>query len=187
MARKESQRAAAARLSDELGVAVDRETVRRLQAKGVDLADSAAVKHAFRMMERSPLGKAKPLPDSSAVADVEFPGDGAMTPEAIDRRLQALQRELLNALDYEVARKVRMQIAGIKDLIKVEQERGTLMLTSDAQAAGMSAGVASRGAWEKIAGDLPPMLEGLTAMQMTGKLRDYARARCRELAEHFGE
>lgn len=182
----ESQRAAAARLSAELGVEIDRESVRRLQAKEVNLHDLDAVRHAFRMMERSPLSKIEPPPDSSELGDIEFPGDGRLTPEAIDQRLNALQRELLNAKDYEVARKVRTQIAGIKDLIKVETERGTLMLTSDAQAAGISAGNASRGAWEKIAADLPPMLEGLTAMQMVGKLTDYARARCLELSEHFG-
>lgn len=181
----ESQRAAAARLSDELGVPIDRESVRRLQAKGIDLNDLAAVQHAFKQMERSPLSKKSDAPDSEGLDDIPFPNDGPLSPEKINERLHELQRELLHATDYETARKVRTQIQGMKDLIKVEVERGTLMLTADAQSAGMAAGVASRGAWEKIAADLPPMLEGLTALQMVPKLRDYARGQCIELAEHF--
>lgn len=182
----ESQRAAAARLSSELGVEIDRESVRRLKVKGVDLRDLEAVQHTFRQMERSPLSKkSAPAPDSSSLGDVELPGDGPLTPEKIDARLASLQRELLHAPDYETARKVRTQISGIKDLIAVERERGTLMLTSDAQKAGQAAGVASRAAWEKIAADLPPMLDGLTAMQMVTKLRDYARSACMELSEIF--
>lgn len=181
-----SQQSEAARLSDELGVPIDRETVRRLKAKGIDLHDLDAVKHAFAMMERSPLSKKKKdAPDSSGIADVDLPTDGALTPDKIDARLNALQRELLHAIDYETARKVRTQIAGIKDLIKVETERGTLMATSDAQSAAMRAGAASRAAWEKLEADLPPMLEGLNALQMASKLRDYGRLKSKELSEHF--
>lgn len=52
--RQESERATANRLAKALNLNVCRATVRRLKAKGIDLQDAEAVRHAFAMQERKP-------------------------------------------------------------------------------------------------------------------------------------
>jgi DNA-binding transcriptional MerR regulator len=172
-----SQEALAADLSTKLGFPVSRKMVRTWKTKGYPLDDVAALTAKLRNQERSPLPKP---------ADPNVSGDSgdALTPDEIDDKIRTLQQLLLDAKDYEVARTIKTQLSGMREIIKVQQERGVLMPTADAEAAGRLAGQASRQAWEKIEDELPPMLEGLTAAQMKSKLRDYARARCLELSGH---
>lgn len=46
-------------------------------------------------------------------------------------------------------------------------------------------GVKIKAAWEELEDVLPPQLEGLTALAMKSKLRDYGRMKCLELMENF--
>ena len=67
----------------------------------------------------------------------------------------------------------------------LEVERGKWILADDARAMGIRAGVASRGAWEALEDSLPPFLEGLEALAMKSRIREYVRMKCLELSEIF--
>jgi len=169
------------RLSAALGIEVTRGMLRHWRTKRYDLQDIDALKHSLRNQVRNPLPK-EPRP---AAASQPAPTDRMLTPEEIDDRIATLQDALLTATDLDAARTIKTQISGMREVIKVQQERGVLMPVADAEAAGRLAGQASRQAWEKIEDELPPMLEGKTAAQMKAALRDYARARCLELSALF--
>ncbi len=179
----ETQNAAAARLTMELGFPVTRKMVRVWQSKDYDLHDLVALKSVLRNQERSSLPA--DLPTLDDVPDVDLPNDKPLTPEAITKEIQKLERQLLTAPDYETARKIKTQISGMNEMLKVQKELGVLIPAADAIKAGAVAATASRQAWEGIEDELPPMLEGLTAAQMKAKLRDFARSKCKELADVF--
>ena len=82
-------------------------------------------------------------------------------------------------------RKLRAEAESKEHALAVE--KGLYILRSDAVKAGSRAGLASKHAWENIEDSLPPMLEGLTALQMKEKLRDYARSVNLELAAVFDD
>lgn len=168
----------AADLSSKLGFPVSRKMVRTWKAKGYPLDDVAALTAKLCNQERSPL----PKPTTPAI-----PGDSgdALTPDEIDEKIRTLQQLLLDAKDYEVARTIKTQLSGMREIIKVQQERGVLMPTADAEDMLRVAGHASRQAAEKMEDDLPPMLEGLSASQMKTKIRHYVIAMNRELSEIF--
>lgn len=174
----------ARRLTAELGFAVTSDKVRWWRTKGYPIHDTEELRQRLLSQERVPKGLRRET-SLTAPPDQPLPGADDLSPEALDARLRELQAKLLGTTDYEAARTIRTQIAALRDIFRIQTDRGIYVLASDMRAAGMVAGNASRSAWEKIAADLPPLLEGLTAMQMQVKLRDYARARCVEMASLF--
>lgn len=177
---RESQSATAARLSKSLGISVSRDQVRRWAKRGYDLGAPARLAHQLRMSERPPAG---------LTAAHTAPEDGQsapMTPAALDLRLAELQAALLSAKDYEEARTIRVQISGIRELFRVQCDRGLYVTRTSAHADGAHAATASKAAWEGIESDLPPRLEGLSASAMAKELRAYSRQVCQELAGIFG-
>lgn len=182
--RPESERAAAARLTESMGFPVSRDMIRSWQKRSFDLGDLEKLRHQLRQSERPPRGllavEAQPPAKPSAVS-----GE-AMTPQELDQRLVELQAALLAAKDYEKARMIRVQISGIRELFRVQCDRGLYVTCSSAAADGAQAATASKAAWEGIEDELPPRLEGLSAAQMKKELRTYGQLKSRELAEVFG-
>lgn len=172
--RRESQKAAAVRLSEALGRAVTAQNVRRWREKGWDLNDIPKLEKLVANMERPP---------KRTTENPEEPDVAAEARKDLDERVRDLEGKLLLAANYETARTIRTQIAGMKDLVKVQVERGKYMLKTDAEAAGMQFAQHVKHGWEKIEDSLPPMLEGLSAAQMKEKLREFARMQLLELHE----
>lgn len=182
--KKETQAAAAIRLTKALGFEVTRKMVRVWTAKGYPLNDVDEIRRRLRNQERAP----KATQPTTAAERPEREGETEakpLDPLEVERELAKLQARMLAAEDYETARTLRTQIAGIRDVLKELREQGKYILRDVSTSEAMQAGAASRAAWEKIEDELPPMLDGLTAAQMKVKLRDFARSRCIELAEHF--
>jgi hypothetical protein len=171
----EGQHAAASRLSKEMGFEVTRAMVRVWKKKGYDLHDIEKLKARLMESERPPAGLRSKTADTP---DEPMSGD-------LEQQLATLQRDLITASDYETARRIKTKIAGLKELHRTQVEMGQFIPVTESMDAGARAATASKAAWEAIEDDLPPMLEGLTAAQMKKQLRDYARAKCFELANIF--
>jgi hypothetical protein len=176
---------AAARLTQELGGPITPRQVQLWRGKQYPVDDASALRACLLNQERVPkwLREAsKKAAPTSAAKDI--PTD-SLSPEALDARLRELEGKLLATTGYEAARTIRTQIAALRDVFRIQADRKVYVLSADVRVAAHAAGNLSRAKWEKLAADLPPLLEGLTAIQMEAKLREYARARCVEMASMF--
>jgi len=176
----------AARLTMELGIPVTSRQVQLWRSKAYPLHEAAALRIRLLNQERVPKGLREAAKGAAAspVAPNDIPPD-SLSPEALDARLRELESKLLATTDYEAARTIRTQIAALRDIFRIQIDRKVYVLSAEVRTAAHCAGIASRAKWEKIAGDLPPILEGLTALQMERKLREYARTRCVEMSSLF--
>lgn len=181
--RPESERDAAARLKEALQLNICRATIRRLKAKGVCLQDPEKVRHALAMQKRKPkpIGSAtkpKPAPQPKPADQSAPPADAdqarPMSTAELDDRLSELQTNLLNAADYEQARKIKMQISGIRDLFKTQVERSFYVERSAMEREGGEMGLLVRALFMKIPAELPQMIIGLDYADAVEKCEDYA-------------
>ena len=69
--------------------------------------------------------------------------------------------------------------------VLIDKEIGSLVPIEEMIEGASMAGVAQKAEWESLEDELPPQLEGLTALQMKAKLRDYGRMKCIELGGHY--
>jgi len=155
-----SERAIAENLTAATGLNIGISTVRRLKAKGVNLQDHEAVMHAFAMAERKPSRtNAQPSPPKAPIR----PADPArpMSSSELDERLAELERELLNAPDYETGRSVKIKISGFRELVRVQKERGFLIDRNIVEAEGYEAGLLFRYAAMRFPAELLPRIIGL--------------------------
>lgn len=93
------------------------------------------------------------------------------------------RQEITREIQEARLRKLNAEAAAKEHALAVEE--GRYILASDAKSAAMRAGTACRAAWEKIVDDLPPAMEGLTAIQMQAKLREYVRLKLTDLSQIF--
>jgi hypothetical protein len=168
--RPESERAAADRLTEALGCNVHRSTVRRLKARGINLADLAAVRHALNQQERQPGPTNQNQPDPKPPA----PESGPLTSNQLDARLQQLEADLLAAPDYHAARTIKMQISGFKELVRTQKERGFLIDRSFVQAGGYQIGNIIRTHLMQLPAKLVTQLLGLEYGEAVERAEDYA-------------
>ena len=158
--RLESERTAAARLAAALNLNVSRASVRRLRAKGIDTADTRAVDHALKMQTKKP-GKFGPPqtiePNRTATTSLT----SSLSASELDATLAGLERDLLEAPDYETGRSIRIKITGFRDLVRVQKERGHLIDRNKVEAEGYEAGLLFKHALMRIPSELLPMLVGL--------------------------
>ena len=182
-ARPESERAAAKRLSDALQLNITRACVRHLKGKRIDLQDAEKVRYALGMAERKPkpIGSAtkpKPAPQPKPASQPAPPADAdqarPMSTAELDAKLAELQTNLLNAVDYEQARKIRVQISGIRDLFKTQVDRSFYVERSAMEREGGEIGLLVRALFMKIPAELPQMIIGLDYSDAVEKCEDYA-------------
>lgn len=186
MAGKPSQtsiRAIAARLTVELDRVVTQKAVKIWKAKGYPLDDPVALEKKLRNQERAPKKTgAGPVED-----DTETPplaGDKSATDHLdIEHELKQLQRKLLKAQDYEAARTIRMQIAGVRDVLKSLREQGHYVTKESQIREGMATGEAIKALVLKIPSDLPQMIIGLDYADAVERCEDYAYGILTSLAE----
>jgi hypothetical protein len=176
---------AAARLTQELGGPVTPRQVQLWRGKQYPVDDASALRVRLSNQERVPkwLREAS-TPQAKPSIQPLPPGDD-LSPEALDARLRVLQASLLATTDYESARTIRTQIAALRDVFRIQKERGIYVLMAEVHAAARHAGNASKQKWEKLEDDLPPLLEGKEAAQMKTIIRKLARARCEDMAGLF--
>lgn len=175
----QSQNAIAARLSVELGMVVTRKCVREWQDKGYPLDNIPALKAKLRNQERRP----KAIEEESAPEDEEDSDEPEDSPTlSIEVELGALQKKLLKAKDYETARTIRMQIAGVKDVIKTLREQGFYVTQESQIRRGLAIGQAIKSLVLKIPAEMPQMVIGLDYSSVVEKCEDYAYGILTELA-----
>lgn len=135
-------------------------TLSRARADGVDLADEAAFRNWQANQQFNPHHKkqAKPLTDD---AEPEYFDDD----EPLNLpRSQNYDEARIRRTDLD-SRKIALQIAETrKKLVRVADIREEITRVAAALQAGIS----------RMEGELPGILEGMTAGQMAKKIRDYA-------------
>lgn len=145
-----------------------------MEAAGVNLEDSEAVKKYIRNSQRADAGKeSEPSPP--------------ITAEDLDGQIAELKEKLLAALEKREAETIDIKIRGLGRIQSMLRDQGKYILADDAEAEGMRFGLAAKRQWEDIEDSLPPILEGLSALQMKTKLREFAAAQILELHEFFTE
>lgn len=183
--RPESERAAAARLKEALKLNITRASIRRLIAKGVDLQDADAVRHAYSMQERKPSSigsatnppqpKSQPKPTDRPPKKPESPkSTSEYEPGNITSEITRIETELAACVDYETARTLRMKLTGLKDAFRLHKERGEFVTIESQLKSGAEMGQVVRALILKIPTDLPQMILGLDYADAVLKCEDYA-------------
>lgn len=175
-----SNRAIAARLTVALNRIVTEKCVKVWRANGYPLDDIPELEKRLRNQERAPK-KIKPPEDPDTPKP---PGDDD-TPEIlnIEAELQKLQSKLILAEDYEAARTIRVQIAGVRDVLKSLREQGHYVTKESQIREGMATGQAIKSLVLKIPAELPQQLVGLDYPAAVEKCEDYAFGILTSLAE----
>lgn len=183
----DSIRETAKRLTGEMGFPVSKRMVEEWKKKGYPLKDPKALERRLRNQEALPRGmpkkKAKPKPEASTPP--ETPTEGRIEETRVERELGKLHADLLAAEDYETARTIKIKIEGVKKVLEELREAGRYVLKSETYKDASRAALAVRGELEKLEDGLPPLLEGLSALQMKAKIRDYSRGLMLELSRLF--
>lgn len=92
----------------------------------------------------------------------------------IETELIELRAKLLLAENYQAARTYRVQISGVKDVLR-EMRLQEYYVTKESQIdAGLSMGQAIKSLILKIPAELPQMVVGLEYAEVLEKLEDYA-------------
>ena len=199
-----SIRETAKRLTVELGFPVSPRMVETWKSKGYDLADPVKLAARLRnqkIMPRGSRGKlprpetpkidetppAKKTPAKPKEDPPEPPADKPpeLDETEVERELAKLKVDLLAAIDRDQAAMIRIQIQGVRDVLKELREQGRYILKADALKDGARAALSVRAELEKLEDALPPLLEGRTSLQMKSKIRDYARSAMLELNRVF--
>lgn len=179
-----SLRSTAARLTEQMGWNVTQKMVRDWKDKGYPLDDPQALEKRLRNQERLPKGMPSKKLATQTPQNKPAQSEG-LSESAVEAQLRDMYERLLAVTDYEEARTLRTQMQGIKDILKELREQNRYILKETAQAAGAQAAVSVRGELEKLEDALPPILDGLTALQMKNKLREYARSIMLDLSRYF--
>jgi hypothetical protein len=168
----DSERSTAARLTVELGRVVTRECVREWTEKGYPLDDPVALEKRIRNQKRGPK-KIKP-PVEDADPPEETAPSNPPTHLDIEHEMKELQRKLIKAEDYESARTLRMQIAGVRDVLKSLREQGYYVTIESQTRDGMAFAEAAKSLILKIPAELPQMIIGLDYADAVKRCEDYA-------------
>jgi hypothetical protein len=150
--RKESRRAIQERLSDALGINVTPKMVRCWQDGDYPLDDIDALRAKLANQERNPL---------KAIATED--GDA---PEGEHADIEDLIRQLQSAADYDVARKLKTQIDGLKSAYQLREAAGSYVSLGVIEEAVTRICSSVKGSIMRLEADLPPMLEGLSPSRM---------------------
>ena len=183
-----SERSIAASLTELMGETFTRARIREMKKAGVDFGDIDDVRKYVRNLQRDRTAESKPKPKTKTAIQTgtETP-DQEIAAEDIDGQIAELKGNLLAALEKRDAETIDIKIRGLSRIQGMLREQGKYILATDAETDGMKAGLAAKHMWEQIEDALPPMLEGLSALQMKIKLREFAAARIVELHELFSE
>tara|TARA_R110002110_G_C13189034_1_gene694311 strand:+ start:65 stop:637 length:573 start_codon:yes stop_codon:yes gene_type:complete len=183
MARKksdESVRAIAARLSIEMGRAVTQKAVRVWQEKGYPVNDTLALERKLRNQERSPK---KTVDDSEPDDDTSDQEKAEKAHLDIEAELRTLQRKLIEAKDYDDARTIKTQIAGVRDVLKSLREQEYYVTKESQLRRGIFIGQTIKSLVLKIPAELPQATVGLEYAENQARCEDYAYSILTQLTE----
>jgi hypothetical protein len=178
MARKpsdESRRARAAKLSIALGFAVTPRMVQVWDEKDYPRDDIKALRKILRNQERTPAHPSLLRDPLDEPEDTDDDGqEDAPGALEIEEELKTLQRELIGAEELKDAQRIRVQIAGVGDVLKQLRAQGHYVLKSDEERAAIQYATAVKSMILKIPSELPQQLIGLDYADAVLKCEDYA-------------
>ena len=150
-----SVRARCEALSLALEIKVTEEMFLSWQEKGYDLDDPEMLAVQIRNQQRLPAGMASE--GEQEYAEVE-----------------ELIFQLQSAPTYEVARKLKTQIDGLRSAFQLRESIGSYIPAADVDEAFIRIGTVFRAGVMRFEADLPPMLEGLPPEKMQKLIRQKA-------------
>lgn len=156
--RKESRKATQIRLTSALGFPVTPKMVRCWETKGFPLDDPEALRAKLADQERSGL--------PSVASDA--PDDGGDEQHA---DIEDLIEQLQSAANYDVARKLKTQIDGLKSAYQLREAAGSYVSLGVIEEAVTRICSSVKGSIMRLEADLPPMLEGLSPARMQQIIR----------------
>lgn len=178
-----SLRALAARFSLELNRVISSKALRILRDKGCPM-EAKEIERRFLNQERAPKKTGKPADPVEPESADDLEGDETDSSYLdIEKELKTLQKRLLAANDYENARTIRMQIAGIRDILKSLREQGYYVTKESQIRDGLATGQTIKSFVLKIPAELPQMIIGLDYADTVQVCEDYAYAILTGLAE----
>jgi hypothetical protein len=179
----ESERAAAARLTKELGVTVGRSSIRWWKSKGYDLNDVENLKHALRNQERNPL-RVKPTTTTPAARSQPSPDLPPIDPTAsLAESIDRIKELLLAAEDYETARTYKAQLEGLKAAFSLFKDQGLYVTKASQEEAGIRAGQHIKRAIQRVASELPQTIVGLDYVGTLTRCEDMVHQILVEISE----
>lgn len=155
--RKESRRAIQERLTEALGIPVTPKMVRCWEDKNFPLDDAEALRLKLADQERNPLKG--------------LAGDSEDAAEGEHADIEELIRQLQSAADYDVARKLKTQIDGLKSAYQLREAAGSYVSLGVIEEAVTRICSSVKGSIMRLEADLPPMLEGLSPARMQQIIR----------------
>jgi transcriptional regulator with XRE-family HTH domain len=105
--------------------------------------------------------------------------------EALKKKARQVKVTGEIAREIQEARLRKLQAEADQKEHDLAVQRGEYIRVSDVAEAGAIAAQASKAAWEDLGNSLPPLLDGLTSLQMVPVIRQYSRTKCKELSEVF--
>ena len=155
--RKETRKAIQERLTEALGIPVTPKMVRYWEGKNYPLDDIEALRAKLANQEQNPLKE-------SASGDQD-------APEGEHADIEDLIRQLQSAADYDVARKLKTQIDGLKSAYQLREAAGSYVSLGVIEEAVTRICSSVKGSIMRLEADLPPMLEGLSPARMQQIIR----------------
>lgn len=145
--------------AEEIGV--DRRTLQNWRDAGCDIFNDDAVRKHVGTLRSTPPG----------IRLTFMPTSSPPPPGCEIQTLETLERRLLDCNDYNDARTLRAQVAGIKDVIRARVESGELIAKAKSDADAYAAGMAVRMALMTLSSTLPPHLAGMNEAAIQKALR----------------
>lgn len=148
---------------------VDQSTVTRLKKAGVDIYNDDAVRDAILAQPNRPKAWISGCPWDEAKQPSEafqefIQGD-------TKANIEALERQAMEAIDYNEARFIRTKIQSLKEILQLQILNGDYEHKDEVVSDFTKIGHALKASITAMQSDMPGMLEGLSAAQMKTKIK----------------
>jgi len=158
----ESDRQTAERLSRELGFSVTRGCLRYWRKRSFDLNDPEKLRHQLRNLQKSRPGGAK---RTTAPAD--------SIPAPVATSIAELETALISAPDFERARTIATQLAGLKNAHRLRGEMFLYVSRESVRRDAQLVGRIFRAVVLKMARELPGIVIGAQYAEAVQQCQDY--------------
>ena len=153
---------------------VDLRHLYRFAEDGCDLSTDDAVRAYLDTL---------PIRPSTVKESFYTPPTSASNNQTTQVNVDDLKRDLLQTKDKIEASRIKAQIDGLLVAQRLEVLSGKHIAIGDVEAAFAKIGASVRSMVIRMEADLPPALYGMTAAQMSKKVREYTTKILKELSE----
>jgi len=173
----DSQAAIAVRLSEALGMKINRDHVKDWISRGWDLDDIEGLRHKLRQRRQQPKKETSNDDDENFAADITD-----ISAEEIPAEISKLESALIAAPDFETARTISTKLAGLKNAFRLHCEMGQYITKESVERDALRVGHVFKQMILKIPAELPQMIIGLEYAEAVKRCEDYAYAILKEVS-----